>query len=1260
MSGLEKIQKILRQYNSPEYALHFFKHLGYPVHSHPIEFYWEDFSDRAQKPREFIEKIYQISNIDNRFRIYHFHLKTDKFRRTDFRQILEPIYRNLPQANYLFVFTNNSDIGELAFVSPLRIQDPRDSFKVRLHLRTLITNRNFPYRTDLEVLEAIRVDGEGVSADDIWKKHVEAFSVQRVTDKFFKDYRKVFRILMKYLSKFSDDESWTHDYALQLLNRIMFLYFIQKKGWLLGPDGTTDNKFLLHFWQAYRDSGARNKFFTEWLNVLFFEVFNNRWQRRSEYLKRFPEWILDAFTRAPYLNGGLYSENDLDRKMYGTIPDEFFELIFEKWLDGTEPGFFERYNFTVVETTRFDEEVAVDPEMIGKVYESLVNITFEESQNEDRRGEAGIFYTPRTEIDLMCRLSIVDYLSNHLGGEYKPDLYQWVFAYDESEKEEADKNITKKELWGKLNKLLRDVVVLDPACGSGSFLVGMLLVLDDLQARCNKVLDINETPYERRKRIIGQSLYGVDVMDWAVHVAELRLWLQLVIETELDWTQLKLKPLLPNLSFKIRQGDSLLQEVGGVSFNIHSRQISLSASIRKKIKDLQKKKLDFYKGEPSPKITIEIEREERKIFEEILIDRFNQINNKFKELQREINQKTSDLYGGNEKLVLDEKKIEKYRLDMDLLINEAKFIAQALKEIQQEKRKIFVWDIAFVEIFEGEKKGFDIVIGNPPYVRQEKIKDPQGVIKDKSEYKKNLMKNIYLTYPNFFGYSLGKALEGKKPLKTLDGRSDYYIYFYFVGLSLLNSKGTFCFITSNSWLDVEFGRQLQEFLLKHGHIKLIIDNQKKRSFVQADINTIIALLSTVNDKIAWGLEKTARFVNFKVPFEEILSPVIWWEIEETKDKRVMPEFRCIAKKQSELLEEGSERDNRKGINIYTGNKLGGKYLKAPDIYFTILEKGKDKLVRLGDIAEVKRGFTTGANEFFYLQLIRNPEDFPICRVCGKIHKPEEGLVPVKNKAGWEGYIEKDFLRPVVKSPQEIRTYQIQIEDLKFKVFLCNLSKKKLKEQGKIHALHYIEWGESKGFHKRSTVEGRKLWWRLPVIMSKLIWIKGIWNRHFIPLSPVEICIDQQLYAVLLKDKNSTKVVSGILNSSYVPIFQELLGRANFGEGILWIAVYEPLQLYILDPSCLTFQQTQQLLHAFKQMATREIKSIFEELGLPKPNKDLSNINPDNLSLDNVMPDRRALDKVIFEALGLTEEEQLEVYKAVVELVKQRLAKARSI
>ena len=179
----------------------------------------------------------------------------------------------------------------------------------------------------------------------------------------------------------------------------MFLYFIQRKGWL---DDDTD--FLRTFWKFYQNTDVpADSFVDHWLNVLFFEAFNNKFHGGHRH---FTDEIRKALATAPYLNGGLFTENDLDEAHNFQISDARFTGIFD---------FLENYNFTIAEDSPLDQEVAVDPEMIGKVYESLVNV----SDEEDEQGDAGIFYTPRTEIDLMCRLALVDNLTNHLGEEHK-------------------------------------------------------------------------------------------------------------------------------------------------------------------------------------------------------------------------------------------------------------------------------------------------------------------------------------------------------------------------------------------------------------------------------------------------------------------------------------------------------------------------------------------------------------------------------------------------------------------------------------------------------------------------------------------------------------------------------------------------------------------------------------------------------------------------------------------------------------------------
>jgi len=1077
MNDLQRIEQAINEIRSVDSVRSLFERLGYPV-INPLP---EDISQLPDGARQPVAWVYRLADLSggSPLRIFLVELNHPTIRRTDIRRFLEAFYRRYPQGENLFVFAPPS-YEELAFVSPRRLPDPRDRGKVRLWLRILPVCRERPYRTDLEVLSRIRTDGIR-DPQELWRRHEEAFSVQRVTEQFFKDYAEVFNRIRECLQRTHRDNSpeWARDYAHQLLNRIMFLYFIARKGWLLGPDCRPDRSFMRHFWEAYKEAREQGRvrpdtFHSEWVHVLFFEVFNNPRQNRSEseYLRRFPEWLANALAQAPFLNGGLYTRRrGLDDRLQQPLPDEIFALLFEKWTDGTFPGLFERYNFTVVESGRFDEEVAVDPEMLGMVYERLVNITFEAGE-EDLRGAAGIFYTPRTEIDLMCRLSLVDWLANHCGAEHKDLLYRWVFAFGEEEKQEADDEVTKAGLWESLNELVRRVRVCDPACGSGSFLVGMMLVLDDLQARCNKALGQSETPYERRKRILQDQLYGVDVMEWAVRVAELRLWLQLVVETELhpDEIHFHLRPLLPNLDLKLRPGDSLLQTLGDLDLSPFRRsELPVPRNLKGRLSQLKGRKRRFFQGEERSLTEENIKKEEYDLFRDILAAKDHELNEQIEQRRRELeaipmHYRFEGMDGVSQDL--DNRARERLEAEIQELMKQRDRYQRALQALRPDQPPPFAWDLAFVEIFEDESPGFDIVIGNPPYVRQEKIRDYLERF-DRQEYLTRLNEGLRAIYPAFM-----------RETRRISGRADYYVYFYLHGLSLLADKGTFCFITSNSWLDVDFGKDLQEFFLRFGHLKMVIDNRAKRSFAQADVNTVIVLAGPperrrplTDDEMK---RRPVRFVSFRVPFEEAISYEVFSEIENEGRYQAMaafrvlrrPEFRAILTDQWSLYQEGlaePEEDEaapsggktrRRGkvapalgdmvLRPYAGAKWGGKYLRAPDIFFTILEKGKDKLVRLGDIAEVRRGFTTGANELFYLE----PLEMTVKEVVELRERDPMALVRVKNGAGWEGEIEAAWLRPVIKSPREIKTLRVHLEDLRYLVFMPPEDVRRAIDQGR--------------------------------------------------------------------------------------------------------------------------------------------------------------------------------------------------------------------
>ena len=1146
---------------------------------------------------------------DSGFPIIYCHMNALQLRAHDERLVVTQLLDKYLDG--LFIFSNQS-LTVWRFINVKG--DDKDAR--RKLLRRITVGPEERLRTASERIALLDLASIGqLNRLDITLRHDEAFSVEAVTDKFFKEYRYLFKILQIDLRNQTSDDVWAHDYALQFLNRCMFLYFIQRKGWLGG------NKEFLHtFWQSYkrplpqyqeRPEYQKNAFFEYWLKVLFFEAFNRKFKHSYDY---FPDTLRNILAQAPYLNGGLFSENKLDLMDHTfTISDMRFQQVLQ---------FFERYNFTIAEDSPLDQEVAVDPEMIGRVYESLVNVSTE----LDERGDAGIFYTPRTEIDLMCRLSLVDYLANHLGEERRPLLYDAVFALEPEEMSSADDALRALDLWDDLYGLLSEVTMIDPACGSGAFLVGMLYILNELQERADRYRkrpkSDSESAYERKKRIIGESLYGVDVMEWAVHVAELRLWLSLIIDIEMTQEELHVRPdpLLPHLTFKVRHGDSLVQEIGGVNFGHMQTTSGISPMLKRQLNKLKSEKAKFYHHDPSCvyRTREAAMQDELQLFRAIIQERLLNINNTLRVLNDQPMQ--SALVGDSvsPKEQAEARERQKRIADKE---QEKRELQEALDALVSPKQVPFVWDIAFVEIFGGDNDGFDIVIGNPPYVRQEQISDPllpreQVTTENKRAYKRKLTNTIYHDFPTFFRYNPATD----KAAHELDAKSDLYVYFYLHGLKLLNPMGTFCFITSNSWLDVGYGADLQEFLLNYCHVKMILDNQGKRSFATADVNTIIALFSAPAAKFEMEvLRNITHFVMFKVNFEQILEAEVFKEIERARERIVTDRYRVYPISQQALLEDGTKQPSiehaeetapshsRKGTPgplvkesqaVYDGNKWGGKYLRAPAIYWTILEKGRDKLVRLGDIAEVRFGIKTGANEFFYLDEVKARQ--------------------------WK--IEDEFLQPVIKSPKECKSILIDPSTLKFRLFFCHKSKAELRGTA---ALAYIEWGEKQAYNKRPSCENRQRWWDLGIRRTPKLGFNYLIDSTARTLYALNGCNFSDNFQEVGIANQLILPLCASLNSTVFQLMVNVAGRANFGDVLLKIQTYEVSDLLCVNPTSITFTDSNIFISTFWDVLSPSV-------------------------------DRRNLDKPIFDVLGLTQGERDAVYEAVIELVESRLKKASSL
>ncbi|MFW6008222.1 MAG: DNA methyltransferase [archaeon] len=579
---LKEIKDLVTSMNDPIGVKKLLDNLNFNNYSEPQKLNPKSL-DLRKKERKNVKTIYTLNDYSNTLRTFLIEVS----------EVNNTLLNSLPEffemrLRYPFIILTD-DYEVYHFVLIGKERKGRGKFETKIIKMKI--NKNNPKRTPLKILNNLQLSVDIHNPLEIYDHLKDALDVEAVTKSFYNNYKDIFDDIKNYFYNQKPNvkraKERAHRFSHQLLNRIMFIHFIQKKGWL-----GNNEEFISWIWDYYRkEKGLNNTFYRNWLSVLFFEAFNNEFEVKY-YL---PTEVNNILMNAPFLNGGLFTENELDKIGY-EIEDDYFIRIFE---------FFNKYNFTIKEDTPLEIDVAVDPEMIGKVYESLVNV----SEESGERSDAGIFYTDRVEIDLMSKRSLVEYFNNHL--ELNKNLiYDLIFSVDKKEKRKADKKLAEKKYWGKIRKLINEVKIVDPACGSGSFLIGLLEILTDLYKRSFKYTDENlaETNFEIKKKIIGRSLFGVDIMQWAVDIAELRLWLQLIVETDIEKHDLKEEPLLPNLSFNIRQGDSLIQEIGGKDFSFGAfKSLNLFGKVKKSLKELTKGKYKFFKGEENSKFRSENE-----------------------------------------------------------------------------------------------------------------------------------------------------------------------------------------------------------------------------------------------------------------------------------------------------------------------------------------------------------------------------------------------------------------------------------------------------------------------------------------------------------------------------------------------------------------------------------------------------------------------------------------------------------------------------
>ena len=426
-------------------------------------------------------------------------------------------------------------------------------------------------------------------------------------------------------------------------------------------------------------------------------------------------------------------------------------------------------------------------------------------------------------------------------------------------------------------------------------------------------------------------------------------------------------------------------------------------------------------------------------------------------------------------------------------------------------------------LFHPNYESFDIIIGNPPFVRQEDISSSTI-----SNYKDNLIRRI-------------KKIT--RIPKKIDKKSDLYIYFCLLGLSLLDNGGVLAFLTSNAWLEVKYGQTLQKFLLDdENHISRfeIIQRSQIRLWQKVGINSVILLCEK---SLEGGLSnKEALFTDSKARFDLIPNMSLFKGI--ILGENYIDDYYRV------------ERIERKELS--QTHKWAGMFLRTKNSERILLKKLGKKGVPLHSLADIKFGIKTGSNDFFHIQIADESNN-----------QEDNNLASVRNRLNYVGLIERKYLIPLIKSPTHVKQYIIPHNFLpKYWLFYCHDSPNQLKGS---KAWEYIQWGENvpitikqgiktglhtQGFSSLKSVAQRKNWYSLnkyPV--PTMLWTKSYHNKQGCLMNDANVIPDQRFYAIIVNEDIYTPLIFLYLNSSFVWALMEAQGNTNMGYGVLDTNVY---------------------------------------------------------------------------------------------------------
>ena len=712
----------------------------------------------------------------------------------------------------------------------------------------------------------------------------EAFSVEKLSKEFFAQYKEIYDDFVefitgkRYIKKgskwvetqnhkahfqlrnyFNNDEKQARDFFKRMMGRIVFLYFIQKKGWLACPMkseklktknesgidwGQGDQDFMFNL---YKNAKYKDSFYSEYLVPLFFDTLNN--PESSQSLNQKNHISDNVFF--PYLNGGLFDKSQDVRYDKIALPAEIFEKLFTT---------FNNYNFTIYEDAPDEHTVAVDPEMLGHIFENLLE------DNKDK----GAFYTPKDIVHYMCRESLHNYIYTYTGNEENEDFKTKLKQYNDT----FDISIFDSKEIKLIDRALEDVKICDPAIGSGAFPMGLLHEIYHLKIPIEDSKGLKaKSPADLKKHIIEESIYGVDIDSGAVDIARLRFWLSLVVD------EVAPQP-LPNLAFKIVCANTL------IPLGKPKSDLSGSLDIAKAIEKLRH---DYFDASKEDKKDLErqfknlqnklwatakdwVSKEDADIY--LKITEFNPFEDKsctwfdpwwmfgvakektsFNNESVEIKQTNIQIEATNKQIdainysvknslnsTITKLQIIVANEQLDTIQEEVKLIKLKLKELEGEikpsidnvvsepinldyqinalNNRINKLNSVIVRLNKKikptiQKDGgyFDIVIGNPPYL------DSENMVNAGNSEMRTFLTNS---------------------LKYCKGNWDIYIAFFEVGFNLLNEKGNLTFITPDKWISKPFGNELRKGLLNNF---TKITEAGRKVFETAKVDSIITFVS---------------------------------------------------------------------------------------------------------------------------------------------------------------------------------------------------------------------------------------------------------------------------------------------------------------------------------------------------------------------------------------------------------------------------------